>query len=286
MTTGCIVEYNPEKETYLLPPEHAAFLTRAAGPDNMAVWTQFIPLMALVEDKIIDSFRKGGGVPYSEFTDFHRITAEASALVHDHKLVDTILPLVLGLSDRMKAGIDVADIGCGSGHAINLMAREYPSSRFTGFDFSEEGIGRAKDEAKRMGFSNARFEVLDVAKLEETNAFDLITAFDAIHDQAKPAVVMNNIARALRDDGTFFMVDVAASSELGNNLEHPLGAFLYGISTMHCMTVSLALDGDGLGTVWGEETARRMLNDAGFKKIEIKQIDKDIINNYYIATKS
>ena len=286
MTTGRVVEYDPENKTYLLPPEHAAFLTPAAGADNMAVFMQFIPLISLVEGQIVESFRNGGGVPYSEYTDFHRITAEASALVQDQKLIDTILPLVPGLPDRLKAGIDVADIGCGSGHALNLMARAYPESRFIGFDFSAEGIGRAKDEARRMGLSNARFEIRDVALLDEANAFDLITAFDSIHDQAKPAVVLSHIATALREDGTFFMIDVAASSDLAKNLEHPLGAFLYGISTMHCMTVSLALDGDGLGTVWGEETARRMLAEAGFNKVEVKRIDKDIINNYYIATKT
>ncbi len=285
MVTGAMVEYDPEKKTYRLPPEHAAYLTRAAGPDNMAILSQFVPLMGLVESQLIESFRNGGGVPYSEYGDFHRMMAETSAAVHDHKLIDTILPLVPGLIDRLQSGIDVADIGCGSGHAINLMARTYPKSRFTGYDFSEEGIGRARHEATRMNLSNARFEQLDVATLHETEAYDLITVFDAIHDQAKPAVVLQNISNAVRKDGTFFMIDVAASSELGNNLEHPLGTFLYSISTAHCMTVSLALDGDGLGAVWGEEMARRMLADAGFKKVSVQRIENDIFNTYYIATK-
>ena len=285
MTTGRIVTYDPEKKTYLLPAEHAAFLTTAAGPDNIAILTQFLPLMGLVEGKIVDSFRHGGGVPYSEYVDFHRLMAETSAAVHDNKLIGTILPLVNGLTDRLEAGIDVADVACGSGHAINLLARAYPKSRFTGFDFSEEGIGRGKDEAGRMGLSNAQFEVQDVATLNRPGAFDLITVFDAIHDQAKPAVVLKNIAGALREDGIFLMVDVAASSELGNNMDHPLGPFLYAISTTHCMTVSLALDGDGLGTVWGEELARSMLKDAGFGKVSVKQIEGDIFNNYYIARK-
>jgi SAM-dependent methyltransferase len=285
MTTGAIVEYDPEKKTYLLPPEHAAYLTRAAGPDNMAILAQFVPLMGLIESNLVESFRNGGGVHYSEYRDFHRMMAETSAAVHDAKLIDTILPLVPGLTERLQSGIDVADIGCGSGHAINLMARTYPNSRFTGYDFSEEGIGRARDEVARMNLPNAQFEVLDVATLDETLAYDLITVFDAIHDQAKPGVVLQKIASALRNDGTFFMIDVAASSELGNNLEHPLGTFLYSISTAHCMTVSLALDGDGLGAVWGEEMARRMLAEAGFAKVDVQNIENDIFNNYYIARK-
>ena len=285
MTTGGIVEYDQEKKSYLLPPEHAGFLTRAAGPDNIAILSQFIPLMGLVESQLIEVFRNGGGVPYSEYQDFHRMMAETSAAVHDHKLIGTILPLVAGLTQRLESGIDVADIGCGSGHAINLMARAYPKSRFTGYDFSEEGVGRAQDEAKRMELANAHFEQLDVATLRETEAYDLVTVFDAIHDQAKPAVVLQNISTALRKGGTFLMIDVAGSSELGNNLDHPLGTFIYAISTAHCMTVSLALDGDGLGAAWGKEMALEMLGTAGFKEVSVQQIEKDIFNNYYIATK-
>jgi SAM-dependent methyltransferase len=115
--------------------------------------------------------------------------------------------------------------------------------------------------------------------------FDLITAFDAIHDQAQPAKVLQGIAKALRPDGTFLMVDIAACSNLGENLDHMLGPFFYTVSTMHCMTVSLALDGEGLGTMWGEQKALQMLNDAGFNRVKLEQIDSDIFNNYYIATK-
>jgi hypothetical protein len=138
MVTGRIVDYDPGGGTYSLPAEHAAWLTRAAGIDNLATQAQFFPLLAQVEGKIIDCFRNGGGVPYSEYPRFQRMMAEESANVHDAALIDVILPLVPGLPGRLQAGIDVADIGCGSGHAVNLMAQAYPHSRFTGYDFSEE----------------------------------------------------------------------------------------------------------------------------------------------------
>ena len=134
-----------------------------------------------------------------------------------------------------------------------------------------------------MGLKNARFEVRDVASLDETATYDLITAFDAIHDQAKPAVVMANIANALKPGGVFLMVDIRASSRLEDNVEHPLATFLYTASTMHCMTVSLALGGDGLGTVWGEQLATEMLTAAGFGSVEIAHVEADIANSYYIA---
>ncbi len=285
MVVGRIVEYDPEDGTYYLPQEHAAFLTRAASPDNIAVTTQFIPLMGAVEDPIVESFKNGGGVSYAAFPRFHEVMAEDSGQTVVAALTDHILPLVPGLIERLEDGIDVLDVGCGSGRALNLMARMFPNSRFVGYDFSEEGIARARAEAQEHGTTNVRFEVKDVAKLDEKKRYGLITTFDAIHDQAKPAAVLKGIADALKDDGVYLMQDIAGSSHVHNNLNHPIGPFLYTISTMHCMTVSLAEGGEGLGTMWGQEKAEEMLKDAGFKEVEIKQLPHDIFNNYFIITK-
>jgi len=285
MVTGKFVEYDPATKTYRLPPEHAASITRAAGPNNLAAMIQFMALMGNVEDRIVDCFRNGGGVPYSAYPKFQQIMSEESAQVFDATLIDVTLPLVPGLEERMKAGIDVADVGCGAGHAINVMAKAFPNSRFTGYDFSEEGIAAGRKEAAEWGLTNAIFQVQDVAELNNAEAFDLITVFDAIHDQAQPRKVLANISRALKPDGVFLCVDVAASSSLEENVDHPLGPMLYSVSTMHCMTVSLALNGEGLGTVWGEQMARELLGEAGFKQIETKNVEGDIINAYYICTK-
>ncbi len=285
MTTGGIVEHDPAAGTYWLPAEHAAFTTRAAGPNNFAEFMQFIALLGDVEQQVIECFRNGGGVPYAEYPRFQKLMAENSAAVHDVALIEGILPMVPGIIEQLEAGIDVADIGCGSGHAINRMAQRFPNSRFTGFDFSAEGVARGTEEAKQMGLTNSRFVEKDVSQLGETEAFDFITAFDAIHDQAKPDEVLAAISKALRPDGTFLMVDIKASSHVHENLEHPLGPFLYTVSTMHCMTVSLALDGKGLGTCWGRQVATEMLADAGFTDVDVKEQDEDVFNYYYVAKK-
>ena len=285
MTVGGIVLHDPENGTYYLPPEHAAFLTRAASPENIAVSAQFISVMGAVEDEIVEVFRSGGGVPYSSFPRFHEVMAEDSGQTVVAALFDHVLPLVPGLTERLEAGIEVLDVGSGSGRAMNLMARAFPESRFTGYDISEEGILRAITEAKEYGTTNVRFEVKDVATLDETARYDLITTFDAVHDQAKPAAVLKNIARALKDDGVYLMQDIAGSSHVHNNIDHPLGPFLYTISTMHCTTVSLAQGGEGLGTMWGEEKAREMLAEAGFGSVETRRLDHDIANTYYIVRK-
>ena len=285
MTTGRIIEHDDVTGRFSLPADHAAWLTRAAGMENLAVGMQYIGLMALVEDQIVECFRYGGGVPYSAFPRFHAVMAEDSGAVRDATLLDVTLPLVPGLIDRLSQGIDVADIGCGSGHAVNLMAKAFPRSQFAGFDFSDAAIDAARLEAERSGLANARFDKRDVAHLGEAERFDFITTFDAVHDQARPDLVLAAIASALRRGGTYLCVDTAASSKLAENLDHPLGTFLYTVSCMHCMTVSLADGGMGLGTMWGEQTARRMLGEAGFTSVETTHIDGDILNSYIIASK-
>jgi SAM-dependent methyltransferase len=252
---------------------------------NLATGMQYIGLMALVEDQIVDCFRHGGGVPYAAFPRFQAVMAEDSGAVHDATLIDMTLPLVPGLIDRLRQGIDVADVGCGSGHAANLMAEAFPRSQFAGFDFSDTGITAARLEAERKGLANARFEKRDAARLGEIGQFDFITTFDAVHDQARPDLVLAGIAGALRPGGVYLCVDTSASSKLADNLGHPLGPFLYTVSCMHCMTVSLADGGMGLGTMWGEQTARKMLVEAGFTSIEAARLDGDIVNTYIIASK-
>jgi ubiquinone/menaquinone biosynthesis C-methylase UbiE len=165
------------------------------------------------------------------------------------------------------------------------MARAFPASRFTGIDFSDEGLGAGRDEAARSGLTNASFIACDVAQFDAVDSYDVITAFDAVHDQAHPARVLENIYRALRPGGVFLMVDVKASSNLEDNVGVPFAPYLYTVSTMHCMSVSLGLDGDGLGTAWGKQLATSMLADAGFGDVQVREIETDPINNYYIGRK-
>lgn len=287
MVTGRIVDYDPATATYVLPRHRAAALTRAAGPRNLAATTMFVPLLGEVEDRIIECFRSGGGLPYSEYPRFHEMEAEHSALVFDTVLISDILPVVAGLPERLAAGIDVADFGCGSGHAINLMAREFPASRFTGVDFSAEALAAGAAEASALGLTNVSFEQRDAAAVgaAAVEAYDLITAFNTVHDQAQPARVLANIHASLRPGGILLMVDVRGSSRLEENIGMPLASHLYTVSTMHCMSVSLAYDGAGLGTMWGRQLATSMLGDAGFVDVTVEELEANPGKYHYIAHK-
>ena len=285
MVVGGVVEYAPEARTYRLPPEHAASLTRAARRGNLASTAQWISLLGGVEDPVVECFARGGGVPYAAYDRFHQVMAEES----DHSVVavllDHIVPLAAGLLQALGRGIDALDVGCGSGRALCTLAAAFPRSRFVGLDLSAEAIGAARAEAAERGLRNVRFEVRDVADLEREGAFDLVTAFDAIHDQAAPAAVLAAVARALRPDGVFLMQDIGGTSRVEEDAQHPLATFLYTVSCLHCMTVSLAAGGAGLGAMWGVETARRMLADAGFGRVDVRSLEHDLMNFYYVARK-
>ena len=286
MVTGRIVNYDSSLGTYELPAEHAELLTRSAKPINFASATQWFAVLGSVEDQIVDCFHNGGGVGYEAFHRFHEVMAEESAQTVVAALTASILPLADGLAEQLERGIDVLDIGCGSGRAICRLAAEFPNSRFVGFDLCPDAIQAGQAAADRQKLANVKFEARDVSKIGDVERFDLITAFDAIHDQARPDVVLREIAAALRPGGTFLMQDILASSHLERNVDNPIATFLYTISTMHCMTVSLAQGGAGLGTCWGRELAEKMLRDAGFTNVRVEKLPHDDMNYYYIAKKS
>jgi ubiquinone/menaquinone biosynthesis C-methylase UbiE len=251
----------------------------------MAATAQWIPVLASVEDEIVSCFERGGGVPYSSYERFHAVMAEESDQSVVAVLLDQILPGVPGVVEALERGIDVLDIGCGSGRALNLMAKTYPRSRFTGYDLSSEGISAARAEAQSNGLTNVHFAVRDVSELEVDDAFDLITAFDAIHDQARPDAVLHGISRALRGGGLFLMQDIMGSSHVHEDRDNVMAPFLYTISCMHCMTVSLSADGAGLGAMWGKELACEMLAEAGFGDVRVQELPHDAMNYYYVARK-
>ena len=288
MATAGVVEVDSTSTYHRLPAEHAAFLTRAVVADNIAAITQWIHVFAGVEDEIVECFKKGGGVPYDKFPRFHAVMVEDSGQSVLSSLESHILPLVPGLTDQLAKGIRMLDVGCGSGRILNRLAELYPNSRFTGMDLASEAIGNARGEASQKGLMNTEFIIRDLSDFDETaepEAFDFITTFDAIHDQARPLNVLKGIHRALKADGVYLMQDIRGSSHVYTDIGHPIGTFLYTASTMHCMAVSLAQGGEGLGTMWGEEKTREYLQQAGFRSVETNQLAHDFANNWYVIRK-
>ncbi len=269
MVTGGILVYDATAGTYALPAEHAAALT-GDGARNVAPQSRMLNHFGRLLPQITECFRTGGGLPYSVYRpEFTETMDDTWRRIYDEHLVSGFLGAVEGLTERLDAGIAVLDIGCGTGHAINVMAARFPRSRFTGHDVGEDAIAHAREEADAMDLGNVEFALRDVARLPAEPKFDLITAFDAIHDQTDPAGVLRRVRDALAPGGVFLMIDFRFSSRVDGNLGNPFAPLYYGISLMHCMPVSLAGGGAGLGAVWGEELAREMLKEAGFAQVDV-----------------
>lgn len=283
MVTGRIVTLDASGR-YTLPTDHAALLTRAAEPNNIGVTAQWVSVLGRVEDDVVRAFSHGRGVPYAAYgRRFHDVMADESRQTTILALDSAIIPLVPGLHEHLERGISVLDIACGKGLAMLHLAKRYPRSRFTGVDMSEEAIMLGRDEARAAGARNLELIVGDVTTFGASGVYDLVTGFDAIHDQARPAEALSNIRRILAPGGVFLMQDIKARTAHADNLDHPMGPFLYTISTMHCMSVSLASGGPGLGAAWGREKALDMLSQAGFRDVRVNELEHDMINFYYVC---
>ncbi len=295
MVTAGIVEVNKNTDgenVYLLPKIHGDMLTRRSGNANLGVYTQEIPLLihSVLED-VVKGFYSGEGVSYDRYPRFQAFMSELANAKHRQVLVDKFLPLVDNgeLVPRLVSGIRVCDLGCAEGVAMLLMARAFPNSTFTGIDISRQAIETAREDAQRQALPNARFVLLDAASLTDqgdyNNYFDYVTAFDAIHDQTRPLDALQGVFGMLAPGGLFSMVDIAASTDVADNREHPMGPFLYTVSLMHCMPVGLADGGMGLGMMWGREKAVDMLQAAGFRNIDVTEIPEDPFNLHFLCRK-
>jgi 2-polyprenyl-3-methyl-5-hydroxy-6-metoxy-1,4-benzoquinol methylase len=278
-----IVHYDPATRRYHLPPSHAACLTRGAPLGNLAVYAQHVALFGKIEDRVIDCFRTGGGMAYDEYPCFHQLMAEDSEQTVTAGLFEHVLPLVDGIETRLEQGIDVLDAGCARGSALLALAARYPASRFTGYDLCADAIEHAAAAVLRAGLDNLRFETRDLTGYREPGRWDLITSFDAVHDQKDPEGLLRGLRASLKPGGVYLMQDIGGSAHLENNRDFPMAAFLYAVSCVHCTPVSVGQGGVGLGTMWGWETAERMLRDVGFASVARHMLPHDPMNVWFVA---
>lgn len=257
-----IVEYDPAETSFRLPPEHALFLADESSPYFMGGWLDMIPSAMTQLEGIAAAVVHGGGVGFEEFgPSMIRGIDRGNSPSQRVFLTDRWLPAIPGLIDRLRQGIRVADVGCGTGTAATVMAESFPKSNVIGFDISRDSIAVARSRAGHL--PNIEFHGYAVEEIPTEPPFELITTFDVIHDLPDPSAGMARIRQALADDGVYLMMEPNISSNLEDNM-NDRGALLYGVSALHCMTQSLAAGGEGLGAAWGRQMAERYATRAGF----------------------
>jgi SAM-dependent methyltransferase len=264
MTTARYVEYRPETRQYFLPPEHAAVLADEASPFFVGGFLEMIVPSVMQAPKLVKAFRNGKGVPQSAYpAEMFEAIERGTAPWYRHKLMQEWIPAMPDVQAKLAAGGAFLDIGCGSGRAAIAIAKAFPKARVFGYDNHSGSIDRARANAKAEGVAKRiTFKTVDAKRLRGAN-FDLISTFDVVHDSADPVALMKAIRRALAPEGTYLMLEMNCSPNVNENINF-IGKFLYTVSTLYCMTQSLAQNGEGIGAAMGEPKARELAAAAGF----------------------
>jgi 2-polyprenyl-3-methyl-5-hydroxy-6-metoxy-1,4-benzoquinol methylase len=258
--------YDAAHETYTMSGECAACIADEDHASFLGGWSQIVTGLYGVIPGVVKACREGGGVPYGAFgPDMVAGMARTSGPEVRARLTTEWLPALPRVVERLHEGIAAADLGCGGGDAVLSMARAYPRSTFVGFDTDARSLERARGAASAAGLTNVDFQQIGQSGIPGDAAFDFILAIDVIHDVAHPTEVLTRVRQVLREGGTFLMVEPDAADRLEDNL-HAGGALLYAMSSLHCVPISLAEGGEGVGAAWGPRRAEACCREAGFSE--------------------
>jgi ubiquinone/menaquinone biosynthesis C-methylase UbiE len=274
MATAEYVEHDSAGDTYFLPPEHALPLADEEFPFFTGGLLQMVVPTVTVAPQVAEAFKTGSGVTQDQYLpDLYEAIERMTAPWYKHHLVQTWIPAMPGVQEKLQAGGSACDVGCGSGRAPLTIAKAFGAAEVEGYDVHAGSIQRARSTAQSYGLADrVTFTVGDGAELPE-GRFDLVSTFDVVHDSVDPVGLMSAIRGSLREDGTYLMLEMNASGDVEEN-RNPLGKFLYNVSTLYCMTTSLAHGGAGIGACMGEEKARELAYASGFthfRKLPIEE---------------
>lgn len=262
------VDYDAENERFSMNPEQMMALANEESPVYVAPAFELIASGYIDEPKITDAFQSGAGVGWHEHHEcLFRGCEKFFRPGYRANLVTAWLPALSGVAEKLERGAKVADIGCGAGASTIIMAAAFPKSEFTGFDYHDKSIARAREAAEEAGYlSNLRFEVAK-AKEAPGGDFDLVCTFDCLHDMGDPVGAATHVREMLKPDGTFMIVEPMAGDTLSDNL-NPVGRMYYSASTMICTPGSKAQEvGLALGAQAGEARLHEVLTKAGFNTV-------------------
>lgn len=283
MVSAGYVESDPEGGTYRMTEEQRSVLADEGSPTFAAGAFQFaIPSLAITE-RLIEHFRSGGGIGFSELGPE---VPEAIDRMHrawfDHQLTSRWLPALPDVIGKLESGIRVLDVGCGLGRASIAIGKEFPNSRVVGIDPHEPSIAEARKLAEEAGVDNVEFREIALDGMAQGERFELILTIDCIHDMTDPVAELVRIRKMLAPDGVLFWSEPSGSADPTKN-RNPPGRMRSALSPYHCLTVSLAEGGAGLGTIIGEEGARRLAGDAGYTRFETIPIES-AMQQFFLAS--
>lgn len=285
VVTGGVVVHDASADTFHLPPAHAASLV-ASSPYHLSGMVTIATGTAGAVDQLEEVLRHGGGIGYEHHPlDVDEVIDRLSRHRYEALLVDRYLAQVPGLVERLRDGARVLELGCGRGTASRLLAEAFPASTVVGLDLSAGAVEDARQQAVDAGIDNLTF-LAGSATHPPEGPWDLACAFDVVHDLAEPDAVLAAAREVLAEDGALLMIDSGAPSELDAQAALPWAPMMYGVSMGHCLTVSLAQGGAGLGAMWGRDAALAALDRAGFGDVDTFELPGDPMDLLYVARPS
>lgn len=280
------LEHDAEVDTWALPDEHAVFFADARSEYYLGGLFKGSPALMAMAPKLAEAFETGKGIPFQAYGEGEPFAIEQmNRAVYEARFISKWLPAVPGVVEKLKAGGRAIDIGCGTGVIPVLLAKAFPEAKVAGLDFDARSIEIARENARDAGVGGRiEFKHGSAAELEAPpGGYDFVSTFDCIHDMGDPGGVLRRIRAALAPGGTYLMVEPRVAARMHDNAANPFARMLYGISCMHCVPVSLAQGGPGLGACWGETRARLAAQEAGFSRFAMLPIKSPVHAFYEIA---
>jgi SAM-dependent methyltransferase len=263
---GGYVEYDATTRKYRLPPEQALAMTDENSPFFVGGGFQLANAILKAQPRIEQNFKTGAGMLWGEhdpelFPGTERFF-RASYIGH---LVQSWLPSLEDVVNKLQNGGTVADVGCGHGASTIIMASAFPKSKFYGFDNHEPSIQRARKAAEQAGVKDrTSFETATAVAFPD-HKFDLIAFFDCLHDMGDPLGALKRARITLRDDGTVMLVEPMAGATVQENF-NPVGRVYSGASVLCCTPNALASGPIALGTVAADDEIKKLAAAAGFTR--------------------
>lgn len=278
------LSYDPKTQRFALPPDHAPALAQEPGPFFVGGFYQQVARLLTLYDPLVRAFKDGRGIaPTFYDEEIWKGEYRANAMWHNHLLVEDWLPKMPEVRTMLERGAKVADVGSGSGRALVRLAQAFPKSSFVGFDIDPPSVERARQLARAEGVADrVRFEVQDLMQ-GLPGDYDVVTAFDVVHDTADPLGLMRSIRKALKPGGRFVLVEINGADRLEDNVA-PFGTIFYGVSLAFCMSIAIARGGQGLGTAGlPEGRLREYASASGFAAVRRVEINDPVQALYEVS---
>jgi Methylase involved in ubiquinone/menaquinone biosynthesis len=262
------IDYDGSSQTFSLSPEQAMVFVNEDSPVYLEGAFDLAAAMIEGEPKVEHAFRAGGGVRWGDSAGcLFCATGAFFRPGYVNNIVQTWLPALQGVEEKLASGAKVADVGCGVGFSTILMAKAYPNATFIGYDFHEPSIEEAESHARTHAVDDRVKFVAATAKEIKDEGFDLVTSFDCLHDMGDPRGCADHMRRILKQDGSWMIVEPIAGDRPEDNM-NPVGRLYYNASTMICVPTSLDQEvGEGLGAQAGEARLSEVIRSGGFNQV-------------------